>query len=114
MDSERERDADYLPRLGDWALGSALCAMVGVLVWFLVRRRGADVVAPSVPREIANEQLALLWLCAGAAALYGAVALLVFSGRPLLIDEVITSCRHRTSRPGGSHTRSRDRSRSSR
>ncbi|MBX3134396.1 MAG: hypothetical protein KF689_13520 [Gemmatimonadaceae bacterium] len=84
-----ERDADYLPRLGDWALGSALCAMVGVLVWFLVRRRGADVVAPSVPREIANEQLALLWLCAGAAALYGAVALLVFSGRPLLIDEVI-------------------------
>lgn len=84
-----ERDADYSARLGDWALGSALCAMVGVLVWFVLRRRVDDAGAPAVPSDIANERVALLWLCVGAAVLYAAVSLLAFSGRPLHLDEII-------------------------
>ena len=34
-----ERDAAYLARLEDWALGTALCAAIGALVWYVLRAR---------------------------------------------------------------------------
>jgi hypothetical protein len=84
-----ETDADYLSRLGDWALGTALCAMIGVLVWFVLRRRERVGAPLQSPVDVANERAVLAVLSAVAAIVYGAVALLAFSGRPLLIDEVI-------------------------
>lgn len=86
-----EEDPSYLPRLIDWSLGLGLCAAVGVLFWFITRRRGArPVVSTVVPaRSAAREWPIVLSLAVGALLLYVGIALWAFSGRPLLIDEIV-------------------------
>lgn len=90
-----ESDAQYWSRLEDWALGVALCAAFGTLVWFLARGRRtvvperlADSLQPDARAGVAEARMAVL-LSVAAFAAYIAVALGVFSGRPLLIDEVV-------------------------
>jgi hypothetical protein len=97
-----EQDPEYLSRLLDWLNGLLLCAGIGVLVWFLARARERSASAigsanPSVVREgqaggtldprVESRLLVLITL--GAALLYAFVAQSVFSGRPLLIDEIV-------------------------
>jgi hypothetical protein len=86
-----EEDSAYLPRLLDWSLGLALCTAVGVLYWFVTRRRGArPVVSTVVPaRTATREWPVVLAIAIGALLLYVAIALWAFSGRPLLIDEIV-------------------------
>lgn len=86
-----EEDPQYLPRLIDWALGLALCTAVGTLYWFVTRRRGArPAVSTVVPaRSATREWPIILAIACGALLLYVAIALGVFSGRPLLIDEIV-------------------------
>ncbi len=86
-----ESDAEYAARLADWGLGLALCAGVGGLVWFLARkgRTAAVVSAVSPAREHAGEWRVALGISVAAFLLYGIIALLAFSGRPLLIDEIV-------------------------
>lgn len=82
-----EVDESYLSRLGDWGLGAALCVSVGGLFAFLYRRRA--VVAVSHREPVLSER-SLVMLVAGAALVaYVLIALFVFSGRPLLIDEIV-------------------------
>lgn len=86
-----ERDPEYVARLADWALGLALCGAVGVLVWFVTRRRGAaPVVSTVVPaRSVSQDRRFLVAIAGSAFVLYAGIALGVFSGKPLLIDEVV-------------------------
>ena len=86
-----EEDPFYLPRLIDWGLGLALCSAVGLLYWFITRRRGArPVVSTVVPaRSATREWPVILAIASGALLLYVAIALWAFSGRPLLIDEIV-------------------------
>lgn len=94
-----ERDAAYLARLEDWALGTALCAAVGMLVWFVLRTRlrghhasaakSAPHGHPLDPGIDANDWPFTLGLAAAAFLLYAGIAQWVFSGRPLLIDEIV-------------------------
>ncbi len=87
-----EADAGYAARVSDWALGVALCAGVGVLMWFLTRGRAAP--APSAlaePESLSpsRERAFAAGIAAAAFGLYVVIALFVFSGRPLLIDEIV-------------------------
>lgn len=87
-----ETDPGYAARLSDWALGAALCVMVGVLTWFISRGRLSTSVAATAqaPDAMARAEgrfalaLSVLALCA-----YLGIAFWVFSGRPLLIDEIV-------------------------
>lgn len=88
-----EVDPLYGARLADWASGSALCVGAAALAWMWARSRPALLTEPDSsdavgPRGDAGTAF-LLWLGLGAAALYILVARGVFSGRPLLIDELI-------------------------
>ncbi|HRQ77009.1 MAG TPA: hypothetical protein PLY94_00290 [Gemmatimonadaceae bacterium] len=92
-----ESDAGFGARLADWALGLALCAGIGVLAWFLVRRR----VAAPAPRDsgeavlaaattwAVRERSAAIAIAVAAFGVYALIATVVFSGRPLLIDEIV-------------------------
>lgn len=98
-----ERDTAYLTRLEDWILGTALCAGVGTLVWFVLRARMRTAIPPADvrPRHPADPRVnatiaghAKDWpftlaLAVTAFALYAGIAQWVFSGRPLLIDEIV-------------------------
>lgn len=93
-----ESDPRYWSRLVDWGWGFALCAACGVLVWFLARTRAAVAVAASASAARAaghaNETASADWpfglAVAGLALLlYIGVALFIFDGRPLLIDEIV-------------------------
>lgn len=103
-----ERDASYLARLEDWALGTALCVAIGVLVWYVLRaqqRARAMVPIATVPSEeptspgadagysstssTAPDWAFTLAFTAAALVLYAAIAHWVFAGRPLLIDEIV-------------------------
>lgn len=86
-----EADPEYAARMLDWGLGFALCGVVGLLVWFVTRRRGATpVVSTVVPaRSVSHDRAFLVVVAGGAFVLYAGIALNVFSGRPLLIDEVV-------------------------
>lgn len=86
-----ETDADYAARISDWGLGLALCAGVGGLFWFLARRRRAAPVVSAVSPalEQPGEWRIALAISAAAFVLYCTIALVVFSGRPLLIDEIV-------------------------
>ena len=109
-----ETDPGAAARLADWGQGLALCAGVGLLVWFLSRRRagspeGGDSAAPAgrwLGGEVsdargggtAGDENALAvpadWgfgaaLAVAALVAYVGVALWVFDGRPLLIDEIV-------------------------
>lgn len=86
-----ESDGEYAARIADWGLGLALCAGVGGLVWFLARRRHAAPVVSAVTPALAQpgEWRVALAISAAAFVLYCIIALATFSGRPLLIDEIV-------------------------
>ena len=96
-----ETDPEYLARLIDWLNGFLLCAGVGALVWYVstVRSRrtmgalvdgtrgGSDVTGWWVGSV--SESRARVFLALAAFGLYAIVSRCVFSGRPLLIDEIV-------------------------
>lgn len=83
-----EEDPAYWARLSDWGLGTLLCVGVGALVWYVTRRR--PVSAPPASTDEGTRDLGFqLAVAAMACGLYVAVALGVFNGRPLLIDEIV-------------------------
>jgi hypothetical protein len=101
-----EVDPEYAARMLDWAYGVALCAGVGALVTYVahLRARGATVAAragaateptrepatASTPRAVGSAgRVFPLLVAVGAFALYAVIAQLVFSARPLLIDEIV-------------------------
>ncbi len=91
-----EHDAAYGARLADWTLGFALCAGIGVLAWFLARGRpaanvpdGGDSVAEASFVSSGHERRWAMAIAVFAFVLYGLIATQVFSGRPLLIDEIV-------------------------
>lgn len=109
-----ESDPEYSTRLLDWASGLALCAGLGGLAVFLVRSRHRGRVGGIVATDqSAGVQTALravtstgtetdptvragsagalfVWSVAAVAfALYSLIARRVFSGNPLLIDEIV-------------------------
>lgn len=84
-----ERDPMSASRLVDWALGLGLCAAVGVLVWFTSRHTRATATPARLPLDAKAEQRGVALICALAFAVYCVVALVVYSGRPLLIDEIV-------------------------
>jgi hypothetical protein len=89
-----EADTEYVARLLDWGYGLALCLGVGGLVAYVARVRARSDAATVV---IAGPSLAgggagrgFTWIIAALAfALYATIAQYVFSGRPLLIDEIV-------------------------
>ena len=91
-----EVDLEYRARLLDWAYGLALCGGIGALVAYVVfvRRRSAgasvDVKVTEAGGAARSAGTMYTWtLAVGALLLYGIIARLVFSGRPLLIDEIV-------------------------
>lgn len=86
-----ETDADYAARIADWGLGFALCAGVGALAWFLAQRRRTEPMVSAVSPALAQpgEWRVALLISAAAFVVYCVIALVSFSGRPLLIDEVV-------------------------
>ena len=74
-----------------WLSGTAICVGVGAIVAILTRRRTALLPAPGGAMAAGGASLdpVSLGILAAAGALYLAVAQRVFSGRPLLIDEII-------------------------
>ncbi len=96
-----ETDPLAAERLVDWLLGTLLCAGVGGLVAYVhhVRRRRGEIapqVAVAVPPADPHSARVPLALVGGALVLYLLIALLVFSGRPLLIDEIVQVLQART------------------
>lgn len=89
-----ETDPEYLARLSDWAYGLALCTGVGGLVAYIAQVRSRGTTGPALPMPpthptgSAGRAFALL-VAAGALVLYAVIAQAVFSGRPLLIDEIV-------------------------
>lgn len=93
-----ETDPEYLARMVDWGYGLALCVGIGGLVAYIVRVRARTTTAPSVSEgapepgaRIVGSAGTTFTLAAAAAAfvLYAVIAQRVFSGRPLLIDEIV-------------------------
>jgi hypothetical protein len=88
-----EQDAGYVGRLTDWMSGTALCVGTGVLVWMWTRRRVATAAGTREEEQAAARGDAgtafLVGLSLAAGALYLLIARVVFSGQPLLIDELI-------------------------
>lgn len=91
------QDPEYWSRLLDWLNGLALCAGAGVLAWYVTRSRsprsgavgrvlGAVRRDPLAPMA---ESRAVLLIAVAAGVLYVVIAWTVFSGRPLLIDEIV-------------------------
>lgn len=98
-----ETDPEYAARTIDWLLGLALCVGVGGLAAYVVhvRARGAVRVdnlgdaggrrpAPNASAAVGSAGSAFsLSVALAAGALYLVIARLVFSGKPLLIDEIV-------------------------
>lgn len=84
-----EIDPSYAARLNDWALGFALCVALGVLVWFVSRKSSAPAPNKLVRADARSERSGVTIICAVALCAYGLIAVTVFSGRPLLIDEIV-------------------------
>jgi hypothetical protein len=96
-----ESDPEYLSRILDWFNGLLLCAAVGVLTWYvsLVAERRAERAPAGPARTRAGATIAWVVtldeartravIAIAALILYAVVAQLVFSGRPLLIDEIV-------------------------
>lgn len=92
-----ESDPEYAARLLDWAYGLALCGGIGGLVAYVARVRGRGDVAGTAPSPApvnavtapgAGNGFAVL-VALVACGLYAVIARGVFSGRPLLIDEIV-------------------------
>jgi hypothetical protein len=81
-----------MPALGaqlrDWASGSALAAGVGLLAWMASRRGHWPAAGATVPTGTPHLPRTVYLVAFCAFILYIVVAWTVFSGRPLLIDEV--------------------------
>jgi hypothetical protein len=94
-----EQDPGYVERVLDWANGTALCLVVGLLAAYVARSRRQDrrwitpVIAPAtVPAAPSGRGVGGSFIAAATLvsfAVYAATAWFVFSGRPLLIDEVV-------------------------
>lgn len=96
-----ESDSGYLARLEDWVLGTALCAAIGALVWFVQRARLRVAAETDDSHETEGEGalypkaadgrdlLFVVGSAVGAFVLYAIIAQWVFAGRPLLIDEIV-------------------------
>lgn len=84
-----ERDPLSASRLTDWALGLGLCAALGVLVWFVSRKATPSAPCWAIPLDVRSERRGAAWIGVFAFSVYCWVALVVFSGRPLLIDEIV-------------------------
>jgi len=88
-----ETDSLATARLSDWLLGTLLCAVVGVLaayVQHLRRQRGAPpAVAVATVSDESTSARAPVALILVALLVYAQIAQGVFSGRPLLIDEIV-------------------------
>ena len=85
-------DLEYGPRMLDWLYGVGLCAGVGLLAWYIARARarGAPDDPPTAPAVTASAAWTTDLVIAGAVTvLYALIAKVVFSGRPLLIDEIV-------------------------
>lgn len=96
-----ESDPLAAERLADWLLGTLLCIGVGGLAAYLHHLRlskGHVVpqVAIATPGSSGQIGWAPILLVLGSLALYVSIALLVFSGRPLLIDEIVQVLQART------------------
>ncbi|MBX7117574.1 MAG: hypothetical protein K1X31_01105 [Gemmatimonadaceae bacterium] len=87
-----ESDVEYAARLLDWTYGLALCGGIGGLAVFLTRARlaagGEGTADHDRPPGSAGTGFAV-GVGLAAAALYALIARTVFSGRPLLIDEIV-------------------------
>lgn len=85
------RDLEASARMADWALGVALCAGAGFLVWFLRRRRPLPpVVTTAQPAQHLRDGWKTVSVVAvGGVLLYAMIAQITFSGRALLMDEVV-------------------------
>lgn len=95
-----ESDPEYRARLMDWANGLALCGGLGGLATYLVRarRRRAAQASDAVDAvEAGTAGIAagsagpgFVWILAGlSCTLYALIAQQVFSGNPLLVDEIV-------------------------
>lgn len=88
-----ESDAEYGARLLDWAYGLALCGGIGGLAAYIARTRSrSDAAAVPRPMAAVSGGAGMGFTCAIAllaCSAYALIALRVFSGRPLLIDEIV-------------------------
>lgn len=87
-------DPEYAARLLDWAYGLALCGGIGGLVAYLARARRRDAGEVTVPDEAVvpagGAGMGFTTVVAALACMtYAVIAQRVFSGRPLLIDEIV-------------------------
>jgi hypothetical protein len=82
-----EEDPDYARRLSEWGYGTGICVGIAILVVVLSPRMKLPSLRslPAIPRFAFHP----VWLCVAALGLYCWIALSVFSGRPLMIDEVV-------------------------
>ncbi len=85
-----EEDPFFWKRLAEWGVGTGICLGVAVVAAVLLGKRvkPSDDGSRSPPggRSDTRFDIALFF---GALALYSTIALFVFSGRPLMIDEVV-------------------------
>ena len=81
-----EEDPNYARRLSEWGYGTGICVGIAILVVVLSPRlkMPGRRSLPTMPRLALHPQ----WLCVAAFGIYSWIALSVFSGRPLLIDEI--------------------------
>lgn len=90
-----ESDLAYAHRYVGWGYGSAIClgvAVIAAIWWGGAQREGmVGVVSPRTPRDDSATGFRAVdtLLPLGAFVLYAIIARTVFSGRPLLIDEVV-------------------------
>ncbi len=87
-----ESDPEYWSRLLDWANGLALCGGLGGLAAYVVhaRRRAAEEEQGSTVVQKGSAGRVFTWSIAGVAfAVYVLIAHTVFSGNPLLVDEIV-------------------------
>jgi hypothetical protein len=83
-----EEDPFYAKRFAEWGVGTGIVLGVAVVAVVLLGKRvRASTAAPTAGPS--SDPVFDLTLFAGALALYSTIALLVFSGRPLMIDEVV-------------------------
>ncbi len=96
-----ELDVEYGARLLDWTYGTALCAGIGALAWYVLRAQRprpdlANAPPPAAPLPAGFAGSGFLAAASlGALGLYLLVARTVFSGRPLHIDEIVQALQAR-------------------
>jgi dolichyl-phosphate-mannose-protein mannosyltransferase len=82
----------YATSASEWLSGSSICVGAAIVAFIVLRRMGVwpgAFVAQLVERADKRPNVAALLLSTVSLALYGLIARAVFSGKPLLIDEII-------------------------